>query len=65
MGIEPTRDDTRLSSGFEDRGGHQYPIQPRFFDKHYYKTKTETFQGNHIISNSNPFHYYPEREGSL
>ncbi len=29
MGIEPTRPGTQVSCGFEDRGGHQYPIQPR------------------------------------
>ncbi len=27
MGIEPTKDGVRLSKGFEDLGGHQYPIQ--------------------------------------
>ena len=30
MGIEPTWPGTQVTSGFEDRGGHQYPIQPRF-----------------------------------
>lgn len=28
MGIEPTRDATRLPTGFEDLGGHQHPNQP-------------------------------------
>ena len=29
LGIEPSKPGTQVSDGFEDRGGHQNPIQPR------------------------------------
>jgi hypothetical protein len=29
LGIEPSYPGTQDTSGFEDRGGHQYPNQPR------------------------------------
>lgn len=29
LGIEPSYPGTQDTDGFEDRGGHQYPIQPR------------------------------------
>ncbi len=29
MGIEPTKDDTRLSGDFEDHGAHQLLFQPQ------------------------------------
>ena len=30
VGIEPTEDVTRLPSGFEDQGEHQFLIRPQF-----------------------------------
>lgn len=43
MGIEPTRDDTRLSRGFEDRGAHQLPFRPQKLENFYiiYSPSTE------------------------
>lgn len=45
MGIEPTRDDTRLSGGFEDRGAHQLPFRPRtVFRLSYYISEKNKYQ---------------------
>ena len=38
LGIEPSKPGTQVSDGFEDRGGHQNPIQPRN-DNYDYTTK--------------------------